>query len=257
MSEPVLTVEQEGPVATVTLNRPDQFNALNRNLVKALNTAVLQLEQDKAVRIVILNGKGRGFCAGADLGSGITGRVSEALEAEYKPLLTGIANSNKIWIAQVHGSAAGIGAAIAMTCDFVTIADNATIYMAFAAIGLIPDGGNTQLLLKGMGYHRALEAIVEGQKIPAQTCLDLGLVNKLFEPDVLEAETRAWAESLSTRAPLAMAAAKRLLRKVDHLRFSEVISTEAQEQDLLAASEDTANAVESFFKKEKPVFSGK
>jgi len=183
--------------------------------------------------------------------------VDAHIEREYKPFLTGIADSNKIYIAQVHGTAAGIGAALAMNCDFVTMADDATIYMAFAAISLIPDGGNTQLLLQNMGYHRALEAIIEGRKVPAEECLKYGIANKIFNAAELDEQTRKWAEKLSGSAPLAMAAAKRLLRKVGQISFSDTISLEGQEQEPLTNSQDFQAGVAAFFKKEKPVFSGK
>ncbi len=164
MSEDVLLIETDGPVATITLNRPKQFNALDEELRARLRQVVGTVDADDTIRIVILKGTGRGFCAGADLAGGIDHPLSAHIDREYKPALVGIAQSPKIWIAQIHGTAAGIGAAFAMNCDFVTMADNATVYMAFAAISLIPDGGNTQLLLQNMGYHRALQAVVEGRK---------------------------------------------------------------------------------------------
>ena len=257
MSDDVLLKQIEGPIATLTLNRPKQFNALNDELRAELRTVVVDLEANEDVRIVILKGNGRGFCAGADLTGGLENPVNEHLDREYKPALVGIGESSKIWIAQVHGSAAGIGAAFAMNCDLVTMADDATLYMAFAAISLIPDGGNTQLLLQNMGYHRALQAIIEGRKIPAEECLDYGIANMLAPTEELDAQTRAWAEKLASGAPLAMAAAKRLLRSVGGMNYGDVISYEGLEQNPLLMSEDCAAGVQAFFKKEKPVFRGR
>ena len=257
MSNEVLLLEAEGPVATLTMNRPNQFNALDSDLRAALRKAVVDIEADEAIRVVVLKGNGRGFCAGADLTGGPELPVNEHLDREYKPALTGIAQSNKIWIAQVHGTAAGIGAAFAMNCDLVTMSDDANVYMAFAAIALIPDGGNTQLLLQNMGYHRALEAVLEGRKIPANECLQFGIANKLFSPDELDAETQNWARRLADGAPLAMAAAKRLLRSVGHMDYGDVISHEGLEQNPLIQSADCMAGIQAFFKKEKPTFSGK
>ncbi|PCH47399.1 MAG: enoyl-CoA hydratase [Hyphomicrobiales bacterium] len=257
MSDDVLILKTEGNLATLTLNRPKQFNAFDAELRAAMRDAVKNIEADDTIRIIIIKGEGRGFCAGADLSSGLDKPVDAHIEREYKPFLTGIADSNKIYIAQVHGTAAGIGAALAMNCDFVTMADDATIYMAFAAISLIPDGGNTQLLLQNMGYHRALEAIIEGRKVPAEECLKYGIANKIFNAAELDEQTRKWAEKLSGSAPLAMAAAKRLLRKVGQISFSDTISLEGQEQEPLTNSQDFQAGVAAFFKKEKPVFSGK
>ncbi|MEM8749668.1 MAG: enoyl-CoA hydratase-related protein [Pseudomonadota bacterium] len=256
MADGVLLREDQGVVATLTLNRPDQFNALNDELRQTLRDAVRDIEADDAIRVVILKGNGRGFCAGADLAGGLEVPVSGHIEREYKPALTGIAESSKIWIAQVHGTAAGIGAAFAMNCDLMTMADDATVYMAFAAISLIPDGGNTQLLLQNMGYHRALQAVLEGRKIPAEECLQYGIANKLMPKDELDAGTLQWANDLASGAPLSMAAAKRLLRHVGQIPYADAISAEGLEQDPLSQSEDFKEGVAAFFRKEKPVFSG-
>jgi len=256
-SSDVLLCQSDGTVATLTLNRPNQFNALNAELRAALRAAVVDIEADEAIRVVILKGSGRGFCSGADLTGGAEHPVNEHLDREYKPALTGIANSDKIWIAQVHGSAAGIGAAFAMNCDLMTMADDSNLYMAFAAIGLIPDGGNTQLLLQNMGYHRALEAVLEGRKIPARECHEYGIANKLFAATDLDTETLNWAKALADGAPLAMGAAKRLLRSVGKMDFADVISHEGLEQNPLLKSQDCMTGIQAFFKKEKPVFSGK
>lgn len=256
-SQPVLIYEAEGPVATVTLNRPKMYNALDENLREELRTIVNKVDQEDALRVIILKGAGRGFCAGADLAGGLDHPLDAHIEREYKPALAGIADSPKIWIAQVHGSAAGIGAAFAMNCDLLTMADDASIYMAFAAIALVPDGGNTQLLLQNMGYHRALETVLEGGKVSARECLTWGIANKLFASDDLEAETMAWAQSLAAGAPLAMSAAKRLLRKVGPMPYEQAISEEAREQAKLAHSEDFKTGVQAFFDKMKPEFKGK
>jgi 2-(1,2-epoxy-1,2-dihydrophenyl)acetyl-CoA isomerase len=252
----VIETQFDGPVALVRLDRPKQFNAFNSLLRRRLLETANEIEARGDVRVVILSGSGPGFCAGADLREGLSDPVSRQIEEEYRPPLEAIAESSKIWIAQVHGTAAGIGAAFAMNCDFVTMADDASIYMAFAAIGLVPDGGNTWLLLQRMGYARALQAILEGRKIPAAECLELGIANKLFAPGDLEAGTRAWAQELAKGAPLAMAAAKRVLRQASSMRFGETISAEAGEQDRLTKSRDFAQAVAAFFNREKPVFRG-
>ncbi len=257
MSEPLLLRQTDGLVATLTFNRPKQFNALNADLRAELRQAITDIEADDPIRVVILKGTGRGFCAGADLAAGFESPVSVHIDREYKPALTDIADSSKIWIAQVHGSAAGIGAAFAMNCDLMTMADDATIYMAFAAIALVPDGGNTQLLLRNMGYHRALQAVLEGEKISAADCQTYGIANKLAPAADLDSLTMDWAQSLATGAPLAMAAAKRLLRNVGSMTYGDAISSEGLEQDALLESDDCKAGVAAFFAKQKPVFIGK
>lgn len=257
MTERVLLVEKTGRIATVTLNRPDKLNAFNGALKREMRNCVAELEDDETIVIVILKGSGRGFSAGADLGDGMEGHVSFHLDMEYKPFLSAIAMSNKIWIAQVHGACAGIGAAIAMNCDFMVMSDDAYIYMAFAAIGLVPDGGNTQLLLNAMGYKRALQAALEGRKIQAEECLQYGICNRVVDADSLEKETLSWAGRLASGAPLALGATKRLMRKVGSMSYGDAISAEGLEQAPLLKSADFAEGVSAFFAKRKPEFKGR
>ncbi len=257
MSDQVLLVEKSDRIATVTLNRPDKLNAFDSKLKAEMRNCVVSIEDDPSVSVVILKGAGRGFSAGADLGDGMAGRASFHLDMEYKPFLTAIAMSNKIWIAQVHGACAGIGAAVAMNCDFMIMSDDAYIYMAFAAIGLVPDGGNTQLLLNALGYKRALQAALEGRKIPAGECLQHGICNKVVPAVSLESESQAWAGRIAAGAPLALGATKRLMRKVGAMSYGEAISAESLEQTPLLKSQDFVEGVRAFFAKEKPAFKGK
>ncbi len=255
-SAEVLLYEREDAIATITLNRPKSYNAFDPELRSRMRETVAFIEADDEIKIVIIKGEGRGFSAGADLAQGVERPVSEHIDNEYKPFLTAIAESNKIYIAQVHGSAAGIAAAVAMNCDLVVMADTASIYMAFAAIALIPDGGNTWLLLNQMGYHCALEAILEGKKITASQCLEYGIANKVVPEGELEEFTGTWARQLSSGAPMAMAAAKRLLRKVGHHTYADAISVEGIEQNNLVESNDFTIGTQAFFDKKKPQFTG-
>ena len=252
----VVQVEKTGAIATVTLNRPGALNAFNDELRAAMRDTVGTLNDDPETRIVILRGSGRGFSAGADISGGLADPVSFHLDIEYKPFLTGIAQSNQIWIGQIHGAAAGVGAALAMTCDLLVMAEDAYIYMAFAAIGLVPDGGNTQLLLQHMGYHKALETVLEGRKLPAEECLGYGIANKVVAADALDQTTRAWAEKLAAGAPLSLAASKRLLRSVGGMSFGDAISAEGLEQVPLLKSNDFKEGVAAFFDKRKPDWTG-
>ena len=256
MSE-TLIVERDGQLATVTLNRPEAMNAWDDEMKVAMRNAVGHLNDDDDIRVVILKGAGKGFSAGADISGKLADPISFHLDIDYKPFLTGIEKSDKIWISQIHGAAAGVGAGIAMNCDLVVMAEDAYVYMAFAAIGLVPDGGNTQLLLKHIGYHRALETILEGKRISAAECLDYGIANKVVPADDLDATTRAWAERLCATAPLAMAGCKRLLRSVGGMSFGDAITQEGLEQTPLLKSDDFKEGIAAFFEKRKPVWTGK
>lgn len=251
-----LLIEIDGAVATFTLNRPEAMNAFSDDLKDALRQEVGRINDNDDVRVVILKGAGRGFGAGADL-KGTINPVSFHLDIEYKPFLTGIERSEKIWIAQIHGAAAGAAAGLATNCDLVVMAEDAYLYMAFGAIGLVPDAGITHILFQHLGYHRALEAVLEGRKFTAQECLDCGLANKIVPLDALEQTTRDWAEKLAETAPLAAAGSKRLLRKAARMSFGEAVTEEGYEQAALMKSQDFLEGVQAFFEKRKPVWQGK
>ena len=252
-----VTIEREDPIAVVTLNRPAVRNAFNAQMRSAFAEAVRSVNDDPGIRFAVLRGAGAGFSAGADLPEEFAGSISAQIENEYKPFLTGIAEAETIWIASVHGAAAGIGGALAMACDLNVMADDASIYLAFAAIGLIPDGGATWQLLNAMGYRRALETVIEGKRIPAADCLAYGLANKVVPADRVHDEALAWARSLSAGAPLAQAAAKRVLRHIGRMRLQDAITLEARKQQGLVESQDFRDAVAAFFARRKPEFHGR
>ena len=253
----VLLYSVSDQIATISLNRPDSLNSFNvvlrRDLLRAIETA----SEDPAVRTIVIKGEGRAFCAGADLAEGLERRIDDELREEYKPILMAISESPKPCIAQVHGSAAGIGAALALVCDLVIMSEDAYMYLAFAAIGLVPDGGLNWLLFNALGPRRAFEIITEGKKIPASECLPLGMCNEVVPAEELDSAVLNRAAKLSSGAPLAQAAVKKLLRQMSELSYSQAINAEAELQQALAESEDCRNAVAAFFKKEKPVFKGK
>ena len=243
----------------MSLNRPEQLNAFNQAMRQELLHAIPSLEANEGVRIVIITGEGRAFSAGADLSEGMPGfdRFTEQCAAEYKPWLQAIHDSEKIYIAAVKGPCAGIGSAVALNCDMVAMSEDAYFYQAFAAIGLMPDGGATKLFLDKLGYFRAFEMVVSAGKMPATEALDLGLANKVFPTESLLTDTVTWAEELAKGAPLAQRAVKKLMRRAANLSYSEVVDIEAEMQSDLIESEDGRNATISFMKKEPIVFKGK
>ena len=254
-----ITVTTRNRVATITLNAPKTLNALTQAMRLELMNAITTVENDDGVRVIILTGSGRGFCAGADLTEGTLEHPSfvEQCAAEYEPWLMAIHNSKKLYLAAVNGVAAGIGAAIVMNCDLVVMSDDAYLYQAFSAIGLMPDGGANWLLLQKLGYQRALDLAVNAGRLSAQECFDLGLVNRVVSGESMLENAQAWAEKMASGAPLAQAAIKTLMRKALSMSYSEVINEEARVQSKLINSEDSKGAVAAFFAKQAPVFNGK
>lgn len=253
----MIGLEFDGAVATLTLNRPEAYNAFSKQMRTELLEALQAVDANEDVRVCILKGEGKGFSAGHDLRDDtVYEHISDLIVGEYLPCLEVIQNSNVLFIAQIHGNAAGIGAAFAMACDFITMADDGTLNMAFAAISLMPDGGATHHLMDAFGYRRALEMIIEGRQISAQTCHDVGIASRVYTADALEAETRAWADSLTKRAPLAVAATKRVLRSMTGRTFTDTVKAEAHEQDALARSNDYKRGVAGFQTRTAPVFEG-
>ncbi len=256
MAEVVIVKSINDHVSEIIINRPDHYNSFNTELRLKLVDAIRSIEDHDTKRVIVVKGEGPGFCAGADLTDGGQMPPSKQLNDEYFPIFESIAKSKKIFIAAIHGSAAGIGTALAMNCDLIAMASSSRISMVFSNIGLVPDGGATYLLQKSLGYRKALEVIVSGSHLSADECLNFGLANKVFIDEKFFEEVTHWASQISLRAPLAATSAKKVMREKSFGNYCEAFESEAIEQDKLALSNDFRNAVESFFKKEKPTFKG-
>lgn len=254
-------VERHGAVAVVSLNRPDKLNSFDGALRRDLLRAVREVNDDDSVRAVVLTGAGRAFSAGADLGDmpedKANFRVEDQLNGEYKPILMAIHEAPKPWISAINGACAGIGSAFAMVCDLSVMAEDAYIYQAFAAIGLVPDGGATWHLVRTLGRKRAYEVIVTGEKIRAEKCLQWGLCNRVVPAARLIDETLAWAGEIAAKAPLSLRYAKQALNAAAEDTVSETISAEARLQHVCMTSEDAQEGVVAFMQKRAPVWQGR
>jgi len=254
-------VERRGNIAVVTLNRPDSLNAFDAALRRELLLAVREVNDDETVRVVVLTGAGRAFCAGADLAETVAQqehfRVEDQLNGEYKPIMLEITAAPKPWISAVNGAAAGIGSAFAMVCDLTVMAEDAYLYQAFAAISLVPDGGATWHLVRTVGRKRAYEVIVSGEKVRAPKCLEWGLCNRVAPAAQLMEETLAWAEELAAKAPLALRYSKRAVTEATENNLGDTISGEARLQHICLSSSDAKEGVAAFMEKRAPNWQGR
>jgi len=251
--------EQQDAVAIISINRPDSLNGFTSELCEDLLLAFEAAGRDETVRTIVFTGEGRAFSAGADLKVGFVGdRTTQGkLLHEYLPVLTAIAELPKPVIAAVPGFAAGIGLSFAMHSDLLMMADNSFLLSPFTTISLLPDGGANWLLVRQLGYHRAFQLSIESERVSAQRCLELGIANKVVAADGLRDSAVEWAKQLCERAPLSVAATKKVMRHAMDHDWHSCFTMEAQEQEKLRASEDAKEGVAAFLEKRAPIFKGR
>jgi 2-(1,2-epoxy-1,2-dihydrophenyl)acetyl-CoA isomerase len=250
-------VETAGPVVTLTMNRPESLNAWNAEMRHEMAQALTAAAEDPAVRIVVLKGAGRSFGVGADLREIPEVDTRTMLMEEYWPVLQQISEMPKPVMSVVQGPAAGIHISIILASDLAIMAEDSRLVVPFTNIALIPDGGACWLLLRELGYKRAYQVAAESDSISAARALELGLVNKVVDPDQMEAEAASWAAELADRAPLALAGIKQMMRQAADVSYEEVFRREAELQLSCTDSEDAREGVDAFLNKRKPQFSGK
>jgi 2-(1,2-epoxy-1,2-dihydrophenyl)acetyl-CoA isomerase len=250
-------------VLTLTLNRPEALNALTGTMLKGLTDAVVKAGRDKAVRVIVLAGAGRAFCAGADLGD-VKKRMKdgkfehgEELRKAFNPLILAIRRVEKPVICAVQGTAAGAGASLALACDLKICSSDAKFLNAFSKVGLIPDSGMTWTLPRTIGLSRALEHAWLARPIAADQALAWGLVNDVVPLADLNGDTMLLADSLLFVPPLALALTKRAMNKaLEASSLEDQLETESQLQSFLGKTKDHAEGVASFLEKRAPKFTG-
>ena len=257
-SETVLLKKQEN-IAIVTLNRPDRYNAVTDELVTRLNEIIDEIRNDNQIRAVVLTGAGKGFSAGADMES--FGKLSPEdgrayITRVYQTLLRNFQTLKKPIIGAINGTAAGVGASIALACDLRVMTPSSGILYAFVNIGLGPDGGASWLLTRQVGYSKAFEIAAEGKKIKAEECLSLGLTNKIVDEDQLLEAAIEWAKALAAKAPIAVGITKEDLVHAMDNNLSESIAYEAEKQIAAFESYDLVEGVAAFVEKRKANFIG-
>lgn len=252
-------VEKKGRTAWIFLNRPEAMNSLTREMCAALTDAMAQCESDEDMRVVVLSGMGRAFCAGGDLRT-IEKLADYDAARAYVHLAGGvnsaIVNSAKPYVAMVNGAAAGAGFNIAMSCDFVYASPKAKFAQAFSSIGLVSDCCGNFLLPRLVGVRAAKELMLRPKVLSAEEAFALGIVNRVADEAELRAEVEALADELAQSAPLAMRYCKKLLLGAFE-PFERVMDAEEDIQAKLITSADCKEGVKAFFEKRKPKWRGK
>lgn len=256
MSEAVITETTQAGVRTLTLNRPDRLNAANDALLLALTDALRRADADDSVRVVVITGAGRGFCAGQDLGD-VSGRdmtFTEHLNHTYNPLIRTIRSLNKPVISAVNGVAAGAGASLALAGDIRLWAQGASLIEVFSNIALVPDSGSTWFLPRLVGYHRAFELMALAERVRAEDALRLGLCEQVFPDDTFHADVQAYAERLAARPANALKLTKQALVFAQTSTLDEALDQEAVLQQIAGDHWEHEEGVTAFKEKRPAQF---
>ena len=260
MSTPTIAITDAANVRTLTLNRPDDLNAIDERVTGELQDAFKAAARDKSVRCLVLTGAGRAFCAGQDL-KAVQGRdgafdFAEALRRRYNPVVAAIRSIEVPVIASINGVAAGAGWSLALACDLRIASSKAKFVSAFGKIGLVPDSGMTLTLPRLVGLARALEIAWMGDPIPAETALEWGLVNKVVEPENLAEATRQWATTLAAGPTKGFGLTKRAMNQAWNHTVDEQLDYEAQLQGIAGRTHDYTEGVRAFIEKRAAEFKG-
>ncbi len=250
----------ENGVATITLNRPDKLNAFNDQMIDETTAAFKQAGREKEIRCVVLTGNGRAFSSGQDLADvmerGDAFSIGDHLRHGYHRLIKQMVQLEKPIIGAINGIAAGAGCGVALATDIRIAADSASFMLAFSKVGLVPDSGTNWLLPRLIGQARAYEMAVTADKIPAETALAWGMVNRVVPAAQLMETVAAWAGPLATGPTLAYGLAKRAMNQAWHTDLFGALEYEAHLQEIAGRSHDNKEGVTAFLEKREARFKG-
>lgn len=258
-----LTYAVADHVATITLNRPESYNAFSDQLTTELADALKSAGRDRDVRAIIITGAGKAFSSGQDLAElkeryqpGYVPELSKDLRKRYNPIIETIASMPKPTIAAVNGVAAGAGCSLALACDMRIASEHAAFMEVFVNVGLIPDSGSTYFLPRLVGHARAMELCCTGRKVDAQEAERIGLVNRTVPADDLMDEAKKLAGTMAALPGRAIALTKRLLNQSMTNDLAAQLAAEAFDQETAGRTADHMEGVTAFLEKRKPSFTG-
>ncbi len=252
-----LGIVRDGRALTLTLDRPEQLNALTDELSDALAAELERASTYGDVRVVVLRGAGRAFCAGADISAsdGPMKLDGRALDRANR-IVRAITRLDKPVVAVVQGPAAGVGCSIALASDLAVAAESASFLLAFARIGLMPDGGSSASAAASVGRARAMRMALLAEPLTGREAYDAGLVSHLADDDALETVAAEVVARLAAGAPLAQAATKRAVNAATFTGLDDALERERTGQTLLLHTHDAAEGMRAFAERRTPDFEG-
>ena len=262
-SESIL-FEKDRSVAIITLNRPDRLNSFTTRMFRELSDNMNQIKRDDEIKVVILTGAGRGFCAGTDISDRLASRVGKTSEENRFQTLRpvgavalDIADLDKPIIAAVNGVAVGAGLSLALLCDFRIASEKARFGAVWVNMGLIPDLGATHVLPRIVGLERAMELMLSGDIIDSEEALRIGLVSKVVHSDQLIMTAKKLAEKIEAGPSVAIELTKRALYRGLNNDLKTQLDYESNAQNICRNTEDHREAIQAFNEKRKPHFKGR
>ena len=252
-----LISENTGAICTITLNRPDVYNALNDEISFELQAALKNAAEDEAVRVVVLTGAGKAFSSGADLKATLTGSFKETLDKRYTPAILLLRNMPKPVICRLHGVAAGIGCSLALACDLIIASEAASLSELFVGIGLVMDGGSTYFLPRLVGSARAFEIATTGRRVSATEAFQIGMVNRVVPAEKLDEAVAELTDYYANAPTRTIGMIKKMLNDSGKMTLEEVLEMEGNYQNIAGNSKDFMIGVQAFLSKTKPIFTGK
>jgi len=255
-----LKYEVANGVATITLNRPEVYNALNDGITYELQDTLKAVAKDDQVRVVVLTGAGKAFCSGQDLkaASGQEKRsFMESLQKRYNPIIRAMRSLPKPIICRLNGVAAGAGCSLALASDLIIASEEATLIEVFINIGLVPDSGSAYFLPRLVGMAKAFELCAMGSRVKAAEALQLGLVNRVTPVDQLDTVVKEYTDYFAQAPTKSIGLIKKMLTKATTSGLDEMLDYEAYCQEIAGTSQDYKEGVTAFLEKRKPAFKGK
>jgi enoyl-CoA hydratase len=254
---PAVLVERDGLIATATMNRSEQLNALSDELMGAVVSTLVGLDADRSVRAIVLTGSERAFAAGADIKKMASTTAMEFAFGEYVEQWDALRRLSTPLVAAVSGHCLGGGCELAMLCDFIVASETASFGQPETGVGIIPGGGGTQRLVRAIGKAKAMDVILTGRTLSAQEAERAGLVARVVAREMCIREAQAAARSIAARAPIAQRIAREAVDRAADMGLADGLAFERKSLYLAFASEDAREGLSAFTERRRPQWAWK